>query len=74
MKTHPGVLPNAPCKVQANDNDVAEGHSSDPAAKNLEQQAGKEGLGKSLEKGDNPDLQPISVAASVTDEPPDTSV
>lgn len=74
MKTHPGVLPNAPCKVQANDNDVAEGHSSDPAAKNLEQQGGKEGLGKSLEKGDSPDLQPISVAASVTDEPPDTSV
>lgn len=74
MKTHPGVLPNAPCKVQANDNDVAEGHNSNPAEKNLEQQGEKEGLVKSLEKGDSPDLQPISITSSVTDEPTDTSV
>lgn len=74
MKTHPGVPPSAPGKVQPNDHDVAEGHNSNPAEKNLEQQAEKEGLVKGLEKGDNPDLQRISAASSVTDEPPDTSV
>lgn len=74
MKTHPGVLPSAPSKVQAHDNDVAEGHNSNPAEKNLEQQGEKEGLAKCLENGDNPDLQPISGASSLTDKPTDTSV
>ncbi|TNM93770.1 hypothetical protein fugu_001946 [Takifugu bimaculatus] len=75
MKTHPGVLLNTPSKVQAADNDVAEGHNSNSAESNpesnLEQ---KQGLVKSPEKGDNTDLQPIAVASTLTDEPTDTSV
>lgn len=73
MKTHPGALPNAPCKGQAHGNDVAEAQNSNPAEKNLEQQGEKEGVVPSLEKGDDPELQPTTVASSVTDEPPDTS-
>lgn len=74
MKTHPGVPPSAPCKVQAHDPDAAEGRGSKPAERNLEKQGEKEGMDQSIEKGDNPDLQPISNAASATDEPSDTSV
>lgn len=74
MKTHPGALPNAPCKAQASDTDAAEAHSSNPAEKKLEQQGEKEGVVTSLEKGDGPDLQPVSIASGATDEPPDASV
>lgn len=70
MKTHPGVLLNTPSKVQATDNDGAEGHNSNSAESNLEQ---KQGLVKSPEKGDSTDL-PIAIASTVTDEPTDTSV
>lgn len=74
MKTHPGVLPNTPSKVQASDNDVAEAHNSNPAENNLDQQGEKQGLVKSPEKGDNTDLQPIIITSTVADEPTDTSV
>lgn len=71
MKTHPGVQLNTPSKVQAADNDVAEGHNSNSAESNLEQ---KQGLVKSPEKGDNTDLQPMAITSTQTDEPTDTSV
>lgn len=75
MKTHPGALPSAPCKLQATDaTDAAEGQSSHPAEKNPEQQGEKEGSVQSLEKGDQPDLQPVSIAASVSEEPAEASV
>lgn len=74
MKTHPGVLPSAPAKVQAHDNDAAEGQHSNPAEKKLEQLGEKEGSLHPLEKGADPDLHPTGIASSVTDEPPDTSV
>lgn len=75
MKTHPGVLLNTPSKIQAADNDVAEGHNSNSAESNLESNVEKkQGLVKSPEKGDNTDLQPVAIASTLTDEPTDTSV
>lgn len=75
MKTHPGVLLNTPAKVQAADNDVAEGHNSNSAGSNLESNLEqKQGLVKSPEKGDNTDPQPIAITSTLTDEPTDTSV
>lgn len=74
MKTHPGVLPNTPSKVQTNDNDIAEDRNSHLTNKNVEQQEEKQGLIKSPEKGDSTDPQPTSIVSSVTDEPMDTTV
>ncbi|XP_073330739.1 uncharacterized protein [Pagrus major] len=74
MKTHPGALTNTPSKAQTNDNDIAEDRSAHSANKNPGQQEEKQGLAKSLEKGDSTDPPQKSVVSSVADEPMDTTV
>lgn len=73
MKTHPGVLSNAPSKAQTNDSDFAEDRSSHSANKKPGQQDEKQELAKSPEIGDGTDPPEVEAGSDEAGEAADTT-